>query len=70
MPHSNNEIPKGDTPNETESPFYCVLEDDNLVTALSVTTDRLLEPEGSNSVVEMIIKVTTTAHRPRHNVLL
>lgn len=44
MPKTDAEIPKGDTPGQDEGPFFCLLEDDNLVTHLSVTTDRLLVP--------------------------
>ena len=28
-----------------EDPFYCLLEDDSLITRVSVTTDRLLTPQ-------------------------
>jgi hypothetical protein len=43
MPKVAAEIPPGDSPAEQEDPFFCLLEDDNLVTGLSVTTDRLLD---------------------------
>lgn len=32
------------TPSEEEKPFFCLLEDDKLITKVSVETDRLLEP--------------------------
>lgn len=32
------------TPAEDEQPFYCLLQDDKLITGLSVKTERLLEP--------------------------
>jgi hypothetical protein len=32
------------TPGRDEDPFFCLLEDDKLITAVSVTTDRLLLP--------------------------
>jgi hypothetical protein len=32
------------TPLEEEKPFFCLLEDDKLITKVSVETDRLLEP--------------------------
>jgi hypothetical protein len=32
------------TPDATESPFFCLLEDDSLVTGFQVKTERLLEP--------------------------
>jgi hypothetical protein len=42
------------TPSEGETPFYCLLEDDKLISHVSVTTDMLLEPtkqglEGNNA---------------------
>ena len=38
-----------------EEPFYCLVEDDNLITGLNVTTDRLLiEAKNSNEVVLLI----------------
>lgn len=42
-----------------EDPFHCVLEDDNLITNVSVKTDRLLLPDASTNEVVLIIKVTT-----------
>jgi hypothetical protein len=47
-------------PEENENPFFCLLEDDCLVTDLSVTTDRLLTPlkEGQHkNEVVLIIQV-------------
>jgi hypothetical protein len=32
-----------------EDPFFCLLEDDNLITSVSVTTDRLLLPQDSSA---------------------
>jgi len=36
-------LPRGASPNSDESPFFCLLQDDNLITSLDVTTDRLLD---------------------------
>jgi hypothetical protein len=53
------------TPDEGEDPFFCLLEDDNLITKVSVTTDRLLTPleteagEHANHV-HLVIHVTMT----------
>lgn len=66
MPHNYRELPSNDSPKDNERPFLCLLEDDNLLTGLSITTDRLLENLTNESEVELIIKVKTTAHRPRH----
>ena len=55
-PHNPNEIPAGVAPAPDETPFHCLLEDDNLITHLSVTTDRLLRPAGNNEV-ELVLAV-------------
>jgi hypothetical protein len=44
MPKTTGELPPSDAPRDGETPFFCVLEDDVLVTELAVTTDRLLAP--------------------------
>lgn len=55
-PKNANEIPAGTVPDADEQPFHCLLEDDNLITGLSVTTDRLLRPAGPNEV-ELVIAI-------------
>lgn len=55
-PKNANEIPVDVLPDVDENPFHCLLEDDNLITGLSVTTDRLLQPAGPNAV-ELLIAV-------------
>jgi len=61
MPKEEKEIPKSDIPREGEDPFFCVLEDDNLITKLTVTTDRLLKPCEDSSFVNLLIAVRTKA---------
>jgi len=56
-PHSLSEV-DGD-PGQDEDPFYVLLEDDSLITHLSVTTDLLLEPNKSVNDVRLIITVKT-----------
>jgi hypothetical protein len=56
-----NALPPGATPLPDQSPFFCLLEDDNLVTKLSVNTDRLLEPVQNASEVVLLIHVNTKA---------
>jgi hypothetical protein len=51
------EIPAGDSPAADEQPFYCLLEDDALVTRLTITTDQLLEP-GDPADVLVIVRIT------------
>lgn len=62
MPQNCNEV-EGE-PEVSEQPFYCLLENDSLITQLTVTTDRLLTPlkegEHKNEVV-LIIKVKVKA---------
>lgn len=66
VPDDCNEI--DGSPEEGENPFFCLLQNDSLVTELSVVTDRLLTPlkEGQHlNEVVLIIKVKvrgTVAH--------
>jgi hypothetical protein len=50
------------------NPFYCLLEDDRLITSVKVTTDRLLAPVGSEKEhikdVRLIIHVQTVVLDP------
>jgi hypothetical protein len=59
MPQVPAEIPAGDLPDENEKPFFCLLEDDVLITRVSVETDRLLESEEPPSHVHLVIRVKT-----------
>jgi hypothetical protein len=61
MPKEEQEIPRGDIPEENENPFFCLLEDDNLITKVAVTTDRLLKPCDDSSFVNLLIAVRTKA---------
>lgn len=63
VPTESKAIPSGDTPREGEDPFYCLLEDDNLITKVQVETDRLLDECKSRSEVVLLIHVTTKATR-------
>jgi hypothetical protein len=54
----SNALPPGVRPSSGEDPFYCLLEDDRLVTKLSVSTDRLLDAKSSSEVV-LLTHVTT-----------
>jgi len=47
------QIPRGDSPQRDETPFFCLLDDDALVTEVAVVTDRLLEPTDNENVVEL-----------------
>ncbi len=64
------QIPPQDSPQAGEDPFYCLLEDDNLITTLSVTTDRLLvSPANSNEVFLLIHVVTEFTHQHFTNIV-
>jgi hypothetical protein len=52
-----NQIPRGDAPGKDENPFYCLLEDDNLIIGLSVVTDRLLLPVRDQHDVILLMQV-------------
>lgn len=59
IPSEPTGLPKGALPGEEETPFFCLLEDDSLITRVTVETDRLLEPVGSPSQVVLFIRVRT-----------
>ena len=50
MPSGVSELPDNAQPGPNEPPFFCLLQDDALVTGFSVVTDRLLIPVGRNEV--------------------
>ena len=60
-PHNSNELGSYQDPDEGEDPFFCLLEDDDLVTALSVQTQMLLDPpkpdDAGQSQVKLFISV-------------
>jgi hypothetical protein len=60
MPHEPNALPAGVTPNVDEQPFFCLLEDDNLITEVTVRTDRLLDAVTVRSEVVLLIQVKTS----------
>jgi hypothetical protein len=62
-PHNESELPKGSSPEAGENPFFCLLEDDLLISAVSVRTDRLLMPTTSTATVQLHIQVTTQLTR-------
>ena len=56
----DNQMPTGDAEAD-EYPFHCLLEDDNLVTGLSVSVDRLLGPSQPSEVLALIeVRVAAT----------
>lgn len=63
MPQKAHELPPGETPLVGEDPFFCLLEDDNLVSHVTVRTDRLLEPTSDPLEVVLLIAVKTKITR-------
>jgi len=50
---------------EDENPFFCLLEDDSLITKLSVTTDRLISPQGeSEGLHDVFLDIHVTVVNP------
>lgn len=62
MPHTVDELPRNAAPSEDESPFYCLLADDSLISRIAVDTDRLLDGDAGPSTVLLVmdIRVYTT----------
>ena len=60
MPKGGNELRGNEIPAQDENPFFCLLEDDNLVTALAVESDLLLGPSAAanKSLVKLVISVS------------
>ncbi|MDH4161494.1 MAG: hypothetical protein OEW15_02230 [Nitrospirota bacterium] len=63
MPRHENALPRESSPTTDENPFFCLLEDDNLVTAVAVRTEQLLEPNVDSTHVDLFINVTTNVTR-------
>ncbi len=61
IPPHENQIPPGVQPAADEAPFYCVLEDDSLVTSVAVHTEHLLTPGVDPSHVVLLVRVDVTA---------
>jgi hypothetical protein len=53
-----NALPSNCTPQSGEDPFYCLLEDDKLVTSIRIETDRLLDASIENEVL-LVVRVST-----------
>jgi hypothetical protein len=61
IPNDETELPRNCSPDDTEDPFFCLLENDSLVTELKITTDRLLRPL-NNDANENESNVTLVMH--------
>jgi hypothetical protein len=56
-PADQSEVPSSWSPTADEAPLYCLLEDDKLITKVSVETDRLLTPGANAKDVQLTIRV-------------
>jgi hypothetical protein len=66
-PHSANELRGNEIPAPGEDPFFCLLEDDDLVTALSVETDMLLDPPVADDAAQRQVKLIISVElKPSH----
>ncbi len=59
VPNGPGALPKDAFPAADEDPFFCLLEDDNLVTGLNIKTNHLLEANIPLSDVLLLIHVRT-----------
>jgi hypothetical protein len=55
MPPQPNALPPHVEPGANETPFFCLLEDDKLITSVAVRTDQLLESVADRSEVDLTI---------------
>lgn len=56
-PNNSDELPTDIEPSNNEDPFFCLMEDDSLITRVTVTCDRLLESVVDPSYVFSVIHV-------------
>jgi hypothetical protein len=57
---TKDEIPSGAAPAQDDNPFFCLVEDDALITGLDVRIDRLLgPPDGDPAEVLLLLRVRT-----------
>lgn len=59
VPPARNQLPPDARPAADEEPFFCLLEDDGLVTSVAVRTEQLLEPDVDPADVDVTIHVQT-----------
>ena len=57
IPREASALPSDAKPDEDQKPFFCLLQDDSLITKFSIEADRLLEPVQDHSEVLALIRV-------------
>jgi hypothetical protein len=53
----SGELPSDAKPEDGEDPFFCLLKDDELITEVKVTTDRLFVPKGPDEGIHDVVLV-------------
>ena len=59
-PENANELRGNEPPQDDEIPFYCLLEDDRLISSFSVETDRLLDELTNDDADKRLANVIIT----------
>lgn len=57
------QLPQTWEPSDHQRPFFCLLEDDKLVTAIRVESERLLDEPQESSRVKLVIRATMKTRR-------
>lgn len=57
IPKTPQEIPEDYHPRDDEAPLFCLLEDDSLVTSLTISASILLDPTVQDSDVHLVMHV-------------
>ena len=70
MPQRTEELGASTSPSEEETPFFTLLEDDQLIRRLNVDTGRLLETRDSNNSKSWVKLVITAKLRPTRATML
>lgn len=65
IPEGKNELGGYEVPAEGEKPFFCLLQDDSMITKVAVETDVLLEPVGHQFDTNDARLVITVTVQPR-----
>jgi hypothetical protein len=63
IPQECSELPDDAKPESEDDPFFCLLEDDELITEVKVTTDRLLvPPTGEEHIHNVVLLIHVKAY--------
>ncbi len=63
IPQAASELPSGASPASGEDPMLCLLENDNLITAVRLESERLYGAEAQPERVRLVLKVTVKAQQ-------